>query len=39
MRNIVYTAEELRSSLTNLRNEGIKKGAWTGFESLYESIP
>ena len=36
MRNIVYTAEELRSSLTNLRNEGIKKGAWTGFESLYE---
>ena len=36
MRNIVYTAEELRSSLSNLRNEGIKKGAWTGFDSLYE---
>jgi len=36
MRNIVYTAEELRGSLSNLRNEGIKKGAWTGFDSLYE---
>lgn len=36
MRNIVYTAEELRDSLSTLRNEGIKKGAWTGFDSLYE---
>jgi hypothetical protein len=36
MRNIIYTAEELRGSLTTLRNEGIKKGAWTGFDSLYD---
>ena len=36
MRNIIYTAEELRGSLTTLRNEGVKKGAWTGFDSLYD---
>jgi len=36
MRNIVYTAEELRGSLNTLRNEGIKKGAWTGFDSLFD---
>lgn len=36
MRNVIYTAEELRGSLTTLRNEGVKKGAWTGFDSLYD---
>ncbi len=36
VRNIVYTAEELRGSLTTLRNEGVKKGAWTGFDSLFD---
>jgi len=36
MRNIVYTAEELRSSLSTLRSEGVKKGDWVGFDSLFD---
>jgi hypothetical protein len=36
MQKIIYTANELRDSLTTLRNEGIKKGAWTGFNSLFD---
>lgn len=36
MRNIVYTAEELRGSLSTLRNEGVKKGDWVGFNSLFD---
>lgn len=36
MQKLIYTAEELRDSLTTLRQEGIKKGAWTGFSSLFD---
>ena len=32
----VYTAEELKGNLTSLRKEGVKKGAWTGFDSLFD---
>jgi hypothetical protein len=32
----VYTAEEVRGNLTSLRKEGVKKGAWTGFDSLFD---
>jgi len=33
---MIYTADELRDSLGTLRREGIKKGAWTGFSSLFD---
>jgi twinkle protein len=36
MQKYIYTANELRDSLTTLRNNGIKKGAWTGFSSLFD---
>ena len=36
MRNIIFKAEDLRDSLTNLREEGVKKGAWVGFDSLFD---
>ena len=36
MRDMIYTANELRDSLGTLRREGVKKGAWTGFESLFD---
>lgn len=36
MRDMIYTANELRDSLGTLRREGVKKGAWTGFSSLFE---
>jgi len=36
MRDMIYTADELRDSLGTLRREGIKKGAWTGFSSLFD---
>jgi len=36
MQKLIYTANELRDSLTTLRNNGIKKGAWTGFSSLFD---
>ena len=36
MQKLIYTANELRDSLTTLRNEGVKKGAWTGFNSLFD---
>jgi len=36
MSKFVYTAEELKGNLNSLRNEGIKKGAWTGFDSLFD---
>ena len=36
MQKLIYTANELRDSLTTLRQEGIKKGAWTGFSSLFD---
>lgn len=36
MQKLVYTADELKGSLTSLRNNGIKKGAWTGFSSLFD---
>jgi twinkle protein len=36
MQKLVYTADELKDSLTSLRNNGIKKGAWTGFSSLFD---
>jgi hypothetical protein len=35
-RKLVYTANELKGNLTSLRKEGIKKGAWTGFDSLFD---
>jgi len=36
MRKLVYTASELKDSLTTLRNEGVQKGAWVGFDSLFD---
>lgn len=36
MRNIIFKAEDLRDSLTTLREEGVQKGAWTGFDSLFD---
>lgn len=36
MQKLIYTADELRDSLTTLRKNGIKKGAWTGFSSLFD---
>lgn len=36
MQKLIYTANELRDSLTTLRNEGVKKGAWTGFNTLFD---
>lgn len=36
MQKLIYTANELRDPLTTLRNEGVKKGAWTGFNSLFD---
>ena len=36
MKQYIYTANDLRDSLTTLRNNGIKKGAWTGFSSLFD---
>jgi len=36
MSKFVYTAEELKGNLNSLRNEGIQKGAWTGFDSLFD---
>lgn len=35
MRNIIYKAEDVVDSLSTLRKEGVKKGAWTGFSSLF----
>lgn len=36
MRNMIYKVEDVRDSLTTLRKEGVKKGAWTGFDSLFD---
>ena len=36
MRNIIYKAEDVVDSLSTLRKEGVKKGAWTGFDSLFD---
>lgn len=36
MQKLIYTANELRDSLTTLRQEGVKKGAWTGFSTLFD---
>ena len=36
MRNFIFRAEDLKDSLTELRENGVKKGAWTGFEGLYD---
>ena len=36
MRNFIYRAEELKDSLTELRENGVSKGAWTGFDSLFD---
>ena len=36
MRNFIYRAEELKDSLTQLRENGVSKGAWTGFDSLFD---
>jgi len=35
-RNFIYRAEELKHSLTELRENGVSKGAWTGFGSLFD---
>ena len=34
--NFIYRAEELKDSLTELRENGVTKGAWTGFSSLFD---
>lgn len=36
MGNKIYKVEELKSELTNIRNNGVKRGAYTGLESLYK---
>jgi twinkle protein len=36
MRNIIYKAEDVVDSLSTLRKEGVRKGAWTGFDSLFD---
>jgi hypothetical protein len=36
MKQFIYKAEDVRDSLNTLRNEGVKKGAWTGFDSLFD---
>ena len=36
MRNFIFRAEELKNSLTELREHGVSKGAWTGFHSLFD---
>lgn len=36
MQKMIYTADELRDSLSKLRNNGVKKGAWTGFSTLFD---
>lgn len=36
MKKFIYRAEDVRDSLNTLRSEGIKKGAWTGFDSLFD---
>ena len=36
IREFVYTAEELKGNLTELRHNGVKKGEWTGFPGLFD---
>jgi len=36
MKQFIYRAEDVRDSLNTLRSEGVKKGAWTGFDSLFD---
>ena len=36
MSKFIFTAKELKKDLTTLRKEGVKKGAWTGFSSVYD---
>lgn len=36
MRNFIYRAEELKDSLNELRENGVSKGAWTGFHNLFD---
>jgi twinkle protein len=36
MRNFIFRAEELKGPLTELRENGVSKGAWTGFTSLFD---
>jgi hypothetical protein len=36
IRDFIYDGQSLRESIFNLRNEGVKKGEWTGFESLFD---
>ncbi len=36
MRNFIYKVEDVKDSLNTLRTEGVKKGAWTGFSSLFD---
>ena len=36
MKQFIYKAEDVRDSLNTLRSEGVKKGAWTGFDSLFD---
>jgi len=36
MRHFIYRAEELKDSLSELRENGVSKGAWTGFHNLFD---
>jgi twinkle protein len=36
IRDFIFDVSTLRESLFNLRHEGVKKGEWTGFESLFD---
>lgn len=36
IKNTIYTAESVRGNLFNIRNGGLKRGAYTGLPSLYE---
>ncbi len=36
LNKFVYTAKEVKGSLTSLRKEGVKKGTWIGFDSLFD---
>lgn len=36
MREFIFTADQLKDQLVNLRNNGITKGEWVGFHSLFD---
>lgn len=36
LREFIFDANMLRDSIISLRNEGVQKGCWTGFDSLFD---